>query len=132
MAHQEGWIDLYEHLERGEEPPRDLVTLCMRSRTATGETMLHWYALEGSPFVLKRLIDLGFDVNVQDEFGQTPLMGASLIERWDNVQVLLENGARLDLRDREDQDYFAFMKEYEIEVPEWVTQHVQITVQSCT
>ena len=120
MAHQTGWIELYEFLEQGREPSSELVATCKSSRTSVGETMLHWYAIEGEPAVLQALIDLGFDVNVQNEFGKTPMMESSMIGRWDNARVLLDNGADLSLRDHEGQDYFEFLEDMGVEVPDWV------------
>ncbi|CAK8713753.1 hypothetical protein KKHLCK_02805 [Candidatus Electrothrix laxa] len=103
MSHQDGWIDLYSLLENGSKPPSTLVTKCMSSRTGLGETMLHWYAIEGAPDILQKLINLGFDVNVQNEFGNTPIMECSQIERWDNAKVLMENGADLRIKNKEEQ-----------------------------
>jgi ankyrin repeat protein len=120
MAHQPGWIELYEILEQGRDPRPDLVETCKTSRTLIGESMLHWYSIEGEPDVLKRLIELGFDVNVQNEFGKTPMMECSMIGRWDNARVLLDNGADLSLRDHEGQDYFEFLEDMGVEVPDWV------------
>lgn len=35
--------------------------------------MLHWYAIEGSAAVVKKLITLGFDVDRTNHYGSTPL-----------------------------------------------------------
>jgi ankyrin repeat protein len=124
MAHQAGWVELYNVLEAGRHPTPDLVKHCKDSRTSIGETMLHWYAIEGAPNVLARLIELGFSVNVQNEFGRTPLMECSLIGRWDNARVLIEGGADLSLVDNDGMDYFEVMDEYSINVPDWVPRSV--------
>ena len=120
MAHQPGWIELYEALEAGQRPSAELVARCKSSRTGIGETMLHWYAIEGDPDVLQQLVDLGFEVNVQNEFGKTPIMESALIGRWDNARVLLDNGADLEITDDEGEDLFALLDEVEIEDrPDW-------------
>jgi len=120
MAHNDEWIELYNNLEQGIQPTPDLVELCKSTRTGIGETMLHWYAIEGASNILQQLIDLGFDVNVQNEFGNTPLMEASVIGRWDNVRVLINNGARFDLKNYENHNYFEYMNECQKTIPEWV------------
>jgi hypothetical protein len=120
MAHQPGWIELYQMLEQGRIPATTLVEQCKTSRTDIGETMLHWYALEGEPHVLNRLIDLGFSINVENEFGRSPIVECSLIGRWDNARVLIERGADLSIVGREGLDYFAVMHEYGVELPDWV------------
>lgn len=120
MAHQPGWIELYGILEEGRDPTDELVALCKSSRTSLGETMLHWYAIEGDPQVLQRLVELGFDVNVQNEFGKTPIMECGLIGRWDNARVLLDNGADLSITDHNGDDFFAFLDEMGVgERPDW-------------
>ena len=81
MAHQDGWIELYSAIASGTEYSLELVKLCKSSRTGIGETMLHWYAIEGEPDVLQQLINLGFDANTQNSFGNTLLMECSLIKR---------------------------------------------------
>ena len=52
---------------------------------------------------LDQAIDSGFDVNTQDEDGQTLLMIASTFGRDDTVLDLIRAGAELDIRDREGQ-----------------------------
>jgi len=85
--------------------------------------MLHWYIIEGAPDILRKMIDLGFEVNVQNEFGNTPLMEAGLIGRWDNAEVLLENGARMDLRNSSDENFEEFIRESDNNIPEWVSKY---------
>jgi ankyrin repeat protein len=128
MAHQPGWTDLYSLLENlleeGRSPPSDLVAQCKASRTGIGETMLHWYAIEGAPEVLRELIRLGFEVNVKNDFGQTPIMESALIGRWDNARVLLEHGADLSITDADGLDFFAFLDERRVhDRPEWARHH---------
>ena len=52
---------------------------------------------------LDQAIDSGFDVNTQDEDGQTLLMIASTFGRDDTVLDLIGAGVELDIRDREGQ-----------------------------
>ena len=98
MAHQAGWIELYGAIASGTEYNLESIELCKSSKTKTGETMLHWYAIEGEPYVLQQLIALGFDVNTQSDFGNTPVMDCSVVKRWDNALILLEHGADLTIR----------------------------------
>jgi hypothetical protein len=95
MAHATGWIELYGLLEAGQQPPASLVAQCRVNRNGIGETMLHWYALEGSAEVLQQLVELGFDVDTADDSGDVPIISAALIGRWDNVRVLRRAGARI-------------------------------------
>jgi ankyrin repeat protein len=120
MAHQEGWILLYDDLDNNRIPDQQLIHQCMASRTGIGETMLHWYAIEGSDKVLEKLIHLGFDVNTQNKFGNTPIMEASLIGKWDNVKVLLKYGANLKITNNNGDDYFRYMTEFGKEIPKWI------------
>ncbi|MGE0708990.1 MAG: ankyrin repeat domain-containing protein [Planctomycetota bacterium] len=96
MAHAPGWIELYELLESTQEPPMALVDLCRSGRTqGTRETILHWYAVEGEPAVVQRMIDLGFDVDALDASGSTPLYLAASLESWEMVRTLRRAGARV-------------------------------------
>jgi len=48
---------------------------------------------------VKMLLDLGLDPNTQSDTGRTALHGAAHKGRPDVVQVLVDHGARLDIRD---------------------------------
>jgi hypothetical protein len=48
---------------------------------------------------VKFLLDLGLDPNVQSDTGRTALHGAAHKGRSDVVQVLVDHGAKLDVRD---------------------------------
>lgn len=50
------------------------------------------------------LLDLGLDPNAASVEGRTPLMGAALKGRNDVVRLLVDRGARLELRDRGSRD----------------------------
>lgn len=123
MAQQTGWIELYKLLEEGRTPTRELIALCKSSRTGIGETMLHWYAIEGEPPVLQRLIELGFDANDQNNFGNTPIMECASIGRWDNARVLLDNGADLTIPNKFGQDFFGYLDDSSVaDRPDWARQ----------
>lgn len=109
MAHAEGWIEAYEALEEGRTLPADLLSKVLAIRNGVGESMLHWYAIEGELAVIEKIIGLGFDVNATNEFGRTPLFECVMIERWEVVELLLAHGARTDLRDQNDEDVFAYL-----------------------
>lgn len=96
MAHAPGWIELYETLEAGRTPSPELVAQCRHNKNGIGETIVHWYAIEGEPDVLRRLIQLGFDVNACDDSGTSPITSAAFIDRWDNARVLRSCGARTE------------------------------------
>ncbi|MFO1031306.1 MAG: hypothetical protein U1F60_09515 [Planctomycetota bacterium] len=93
MAHAPGWIELYGLLEAGRQPPAALVRQCLGNCNQVGETMLAWYALEGSPEVLQRMLDLGFPVDACRCPDDRPIVRAARIGRWDNVRVFRRAGA---------------------------------------
>jgi ankyrin repeat protein len=105
MAQLVAWIQLYDLLSQGQSPAENLVQECLSSRNGLEETLLYGDAIEGESFVLERILGLGFEVNTQNIFGNTPIMEAAVIGRWDNVQVLRDHGARLDIGNQEGQDY---------------------------
>jgi ankyrin repeat protein len=85
--------------------------------TANGDTALTAAAgigwVEGVTFersrdanleAIRMLLDLGVDPNRANDDGRTPLMGAALKGRNPVVQLLVDRGARLDLRDRGSRD----------------------------
>ena len=53
---------------------------------------------------VKMLLDLGLDPNHANNEGRTALMGAALKGRPDVIQLLVERGAKLELRDRGSRD----------------------------
>jgi ankyrin repeat protein len=120
MSQKAEWIELYNILESGANPYPQLVEKCKSSRTGIGETMLHWYAIEGSPDVLQKLINLGLEVNVQNSFGNTPIMECAQISRWDNARVLFSNGADLKITNEDGLDFFSYLSEYDIDIPDWI------------
>lgn len=73
--------------------------------------MLHWYAIEGDPTVIEKIIGLGFDLNATNEFGRTPLFECVLIERLEVAELLMAHGAKTDIRDKNDEDVFSYLEE---------------------
>ena len=53
---------------------------------------------------VRMLLDLDLDANAANKDGRTPLMGAALKGRNEVVQLLVDGGARLDIRDRGNRD----------------------------
>lgn len=111
MAHADGWIEAYEALEDGCALSGKLLATVRTNRNNLGESMLHWYAIEGDSTVLKKLIDLGFDVNATNMFGRTPLFECVVIGRWEIAELLLEHGARTDIPDQNNEDVFAYLED---------------------
>ena len=88
-----------------------------RLATANGDTALTAAAgigwVEGVTYersreenveAVRMLLDLGLDPNHANGEGRTPLMGAALKGRNPVVQLLVDRGARLDIRDRGSRD----------------------------
>jgi ankyrin repeat protein len=67
----------------------------------TGETALHAAAFWGRYEIAQALISAGADVNALTERKSTPLHDAARLGNLTLVQLLLENGAKPDARDRE-------------------------------
>src|SRR5688572_16726245 len=53
---------------------------------------------------VRMLLDLGLDPNSANVEGRTPLMGAALKGRPEVIQLLVDRGAKLDMRDRGSRD----------------------------
>lgn len=66
-----------------------------------GETRMHEAARGNDTAYLKTLIKAGYSLNARDEGGWTPLHEAIGALKLDNVRILLEAGARLDIRSNE-------------------------------
>jgi len=58
-----------------------------------GETALHFLAVEGYVEGVEFLIAAGANVNLPNEFGNTPLLECVLLKKYELVKVLLEAGA---------------------------------------
>jgi ankyrin repeat protein len=57
------------------------------------------YVKLGNITKIQELIDQGVDLNVQDEYGYTPLIWAASYSKPDMVKLLLDAGANKDITD---------------------------------
>ncbi len=64
-------------------------------RTGIGETALHYLTVENYADAVQLLIDLGAEVNVKNEFGNSALKEAIQVEAKETVDVLKKAGATL-------------------------------------
>merc|ERR1712129_375304 len=65
-------------------------------------TALHKASRLANPGVMKQLVDAGADVNAVGKQGYTPLMLSAFKGQMANVKLLVENGAKLDIRAKGD------------------------------
>ncbi len=89
------------------EVVRNLIEYGLADINATdvyGSTPLHW-ALgghnfkDGSPSVLRLMLEQGADINLQNQIGRTPLHHASVNGMLEFVRLLLEHGADVEVKD---------------------------------
>lgn len=62
-----------------------------------GVDCLHFSSLEGHPEVTRMLLEYGADIDSQDDQGRTSLLMACQQGKIDCVNVLLDNGANVNL-----------------------------------
>lgn len=90
-------------LAHGADPKIDTVLHVTALEVAAGVGWVEGITYEWSPEAtleaVKMLLDLGLDVNAQADTGRTALHGAAHKGRTDVIQVLVDHGAKLDLRD---------------------------------
>jgi uncharacterized protein len=103
-ASQSGDIVLMKLLlTHGADPKIDTALHVTALQVAAGIGWVEGITYEWSPAstleAVKMLLDLGLDPNVQADTGRTALHGAAHKGRPDVVQVLVDHGARLDIRD---------------------------------
>jgi ankyrin repeat protein len=103
-ASQSGDIVLMKLLlAHGADPKIDTTLHVTALQVAAGIGWVEGITYEWSPAstleAVKMLLDLGLDPNVQSDTGRTALHGAAHKGRPDVVQVLVDHGARLDVRD---------------------------------
>ena len=103
-ASQSGDIALMKLLlAHGADPKIDTVLHVTALQVAAGIGWVEGITYEWSPEAtlqaVKMLIDLGLDVNAQADTGRTALHGAAHKGRTDVIQVLVDHGAKLDVRD---------------------------------
>lgn len=90
-------------LAHGADPKIDTVLHVTALQVAAGIGWVEGITYEWSPAstleAVKMLLDLGLDPNAQADTGRTALHGAAHKGRPDVVQLLVDHGARLDIRD---------------------------------
>jgi ankyrin repeat protein len=90
-------------LDHGADPKIDTVLHVTALQVAAGIGWVEGITYEWSPQAtfeaVKMLIDLGLDVNAQADTGRTALHGAAHKGRTDVIQILVDHGAKLDVRD---------------------------------
>jgi len=90
-------------LAHGADPKIDTAFHVTALQVAAGIGWVEGITYEWSPEstleAVKMLVDLGLDVNAQADTGRTALHGAAHKGRSDVVQVLVDHGAKLDVRD---------------------------------
>ena len=75
----------------------------LEARNGTGETALHYLAIENSVDAVLFLLGKGANINTRDASGATPLMHASQLGYVNLVEVLLARGADVHLRSEDDE-----------------------------
>jgi len=103
-ASQSGDIVLMKLLlAHGADPKIDTMLHVTALQVAAGvgwvEGITYEWSEDSTLEAVKMLIDLGLDVNAQADTGRTALHGAAHKGRSAVVQVLVDHGARLDVRD---------------------------------
>jgi ankyrin repeat protein len=103
-ASQSGDVALMKLLlAHGADPKIDTVLHVTALQVAAGigwvEGITYEWSQPQTLEAVKMLIDLGLDVNAQADTGRTALHGAAHKGRSDVVQVLVDHGAKLDVRD---------------------------------
>jgi ankyrin repeat protein len=103
-ASQSGDIVLMKLLlAHGADPKIDTALHVTALQVAAGIGWVEGITYEWSPAstleAVKMLLDLGLDPNAQADTGRTALHGAAHKGRPDVVQVLVDHGAKLDVRD---------------------------------
>ena len=90
-------------LAHGADPKIDTVLHVTALEVAAGVGWVEGITYEWSPAAtleaVKMLLDLGLDVNAQADTGRTALHGAAHKGRTDIIRVLVDRGAKLDVRD---------------------------------
>lgn len=90
-------------LAHGADPKIDTVLHATALEVAAGVGWVEGITYEWSPEAtleaVKMLLDLGLDVNAQADTGRTALHGAAHKGRTDVIRVLVDHGAKLDVRD---------------------------------
>ena len=78
------------------EKLKEIIEKIVNSRDELGATPLHKVSEKVDEGAVQYLIDIGANVNVQDQNGDTPLYVAVFNGQLENVKCLIENGATID------------------------------------
>ena len=89
-------VEVLEDFRSYAELPTDSL-ISSNTRSASGETPLHWMAILGDAPALRLLLTAGAELNSQDDSGNTPMHAAVQTRQAAAVAVLFEAGARLDI-----------------------------------
>jgi len=68
------------------------------------EGVTYEHSVEENVEAIKLLLDLGLDPNAANSDGRTPLMGAAIKGRNEVIKVLVDHGAKLEIRDNGSRD----------------------------
>jgi ankyrin repeat protein len=103
-ASQSGDLELMKLLlARGADPKIATLLGVTALHVAAGIGWVEGITYEWSPKAtfdaVKLLVELGLDVNAQADTGRTALHGAAHKGRTDVIQILVDHGAKLDVRD---------------------------------
>jgi len=75
---------------------------------ANGVRAIHYAAGDPDPALLRTLIVAGADINAKGRTGKTPVMEAARLGMLQNVRILVDAGAKLDVRDDLDRNVVMF------------------------
>ena len=98
-------FDIYQELESSKDEAKLLMLVSTRELEPTdtnreGQTPLMFSVdADFSAKTIKKLIELGCEVNAKDEDGMTPLHKSYWSENSENFKMLLENGADPEIED---------------------------------
>lgn len=83
----------------GSELTNSFISGVKNARNVHGDTLLHIAAAEGSENAVTILLEIGCDVNAQDNFGSTAIQSAAWREYRSIVEKLLLAGAKTTIAD---------------------------------
>ena len=67
-------------------------------KTKIGETPLHYFVIENKIELVKKLIQIGANVNTTEMSGETPLLHSIKLKYYEMALLLLDNGADVDIK----------------------------------
>lgn len=103
-------LDFNKTLAKEKQLNPNIQNTALNSLFADGRTPLHLAVQTfASLTMIKRLLAIGANPNIQDELGATPLNYAVLLSRVDIIVLLIKSGARLDLKDKQGNSPFDYL-----------------------